>query len=121
MGDHSSIGGNGCRRCNSNSRKPEARTAAVKSDLLFNKEHSSSMDSRTTTTIGSGSGDGVTGDVGVDVGLLPIFERRLDSVQEDCTAKCKNWNRPVIEKDGTSFRYLIADCIAGQGCPDYLG
>merc|ERR1711865_338748 len=44
----------------------EATTAAVKSDLLFNKEHSSSMGSRTTTNIGN---------VDVDVGLLPIRER----------------------------------------------
>ena len=57
----------------------EATTAVVKSDLLFIKEHSSSMGSRTTTNIGSGSGDGVTGDVDVDVGLLPIRDRRLNS------------------------------------------
>merc|ERR1711865_811643 len=39
----------------------EATTAANESDLLFIKEHSSSMGSR--TTIGSDSGDGITGDV----------------------------------------------------------
>merc|ERR1719157_226403 len=74
----------------------EATTAAVKSDLLFIKELSSSMGSR--TTIGSGSGDGVTGDVEMDVGLLPIRERRLNSGGEDCNDDCTS--RPKIEVSG---------------------
>merc|ERR1711865_441413 len=45
----------------------EATTAVVTSALLHKNDHNSGMDSRTTTTIGSGSGDGVTGDVDVDV------------------------------------------------------
>merc|ERR1711865_320868 len=94
----------------------EATTAANESDLLFIKEHSSSMGSRTTTNIGSGSGDGVTGDVDVDVGLLPIPERRLNSGGEDCN-DCDS--RPKIVESGTDFRDLTYQCYANASdCPD---
>merc|ERR1719157_318739 len=65
----------------------EATTAAVKSDLLLKNDHNSSMDSRSTTTIGSGNGY-----VEVDAGMLQT-NRRLNSVAEDCDA-CTS--RPVI-------------------------
>jgi len=93
----------------------EATTAAVKSDLLFNKQDSSIMNSRTITTIGSGSDDGVTGnvDVDVDVGLLPIRERRLNSVGDDCDA-CTS--RPEISQ--TDFKDLVRNCYnGGDTCP----
>ena len=95
----------------------EATTAANESDLLFIKEHSSSMGGR--TTIGSGSGDGITGDVDVDVdvGLLPIRERRLNSVGEDCDSGCDS--RPKIEVSGTAFRSLVSSCFYdASDCPD---
>merc|ERR1719162_1358502 len=43
------------------------------------------MDSRTTTTIDSGSGDGLTGDVDVDTGVLPISKRSLNSIGRAAT------------------------------------
>jgi len=89
--------------------------------LFDNKEHASIMDSimdsRSTTTIDSGSGDGLTGDVDVDVGLLPIRERRLNSVKEDCTL-CDS--STVIDVSGFDFRRLVSNCFYdyGQKCPD---
>ena len=57
--------------------------------LFDNKEHASIMgsimDSRTTTTIDSGSGDGITGDVDVDTGVLPISKRSLSSIEGAAT------------------------------------
>lgn len=40
--------------------------------LLYNKEHTSIMDSHITTTIYSGSGGGITGDIEIDIGMLQI-------------------------------------------------
>ena len=77
----------------------DMQAAVASSTLLRNEEHTS----------GGGSKN-----VDVDVGLLPIFERRLDS------ATCNNWNRPVIKEDGTSFRLLIEGCITEEECPEYL-
>merc|ERR1711865_462693 len=92
-------------------------TAIVTSALLHKIDRNSGMDSRATTTIGSGSGDGVTGDVEVDVGMLPIRERRLNSVGEDCNS-CAS--RPKVEVSGTSFRELVSSCYAdvtSTACP----
>merc|ERR1711966_599127 len=72
------------------------------------------MGSRITTNIGSGSGDGVTGDVDVDVGLLPIPERHLNSGGEDCS-QCTS--RPKIEVSGTDFQDLVKNCYDGD-CPE---
>ena len=87
-------------------RSDDTTAAIAPSALLHNKEHTS----------GGGSKN-------VDVGLLPISERLLDSsVQEDCAATCNNWDRPVInEKDGTSFRDLLEECTYRKvDCPSYL-
>merc|ERR1711966_363918 len=74
------------------------------------------MGSRITTNIGSGSGDGVTGDVDVDVGLMPIPERRLNSGGEDCS-QCTS--RPKIEVSGTDFKDLVLNCYYdASDCPE---
>ena len=88
-------------------------TAVVTPSWLHNKEHNSSMDSNTTTTIGSGSGDGVTGDV--DNGMLQT-KQHLNSIGEDCT-QCTS--RPEIEVSGTVFKDLVNNCYADANtCPD---
>jgi len=93
----------------------EARTAVVISNLLHNNDHNNSMDSRAMTTIGSGSGDGVTGDVDVDIGLLPISERSLNSIAEDCT-ECTS--STVINESGNDFAAKVSDCYNNNNCPD---
>ena len=54
--------------------------------LLYNKEHTSIMDSRITTTIYSGSGGGITGDIEIDIGMLQISKWRLNSIAAALTA-----------------------------------
>merc|ERR1711865_494303 len=72
----------------------DAMTAvATSSALLHKNDRNSSTDSRAMTTIGSGSGDGVTGDVEMDVGMLQT-KRSPYSVGEDCDA-CAS--RPKVE------------------------
>merc|ERR1711865_5992 len=66
---------------------------ATSSALLHKNDRNSSTDSRAMTTIGSGSGDGVTGDVEMDVGMLQT-KRSPYSVGEDCDA-CAS--RPKVE------------------------
>merc|ERR1719157_453946 len=91
----------------------DAMTAVVTSALLHKNDRNSSTDSRATTTIGSGSGDGVTGDVEMDVGMLQT-NRRLISVGEDCDA-CAS--RPEISQ--TDFYNLVNSCTANASvCPD---
>ena len=82
--DHHHVGNNRDQHQQQPPGLDNVTSTAVVSALLHNKEHNGSMGSRTTTGSGSG-GDGVTGDVNadVDVGLLPIRERRLNSGGED--------------------------------------
>ena len=99
----------------------EATISVLTSALLHNNDHNSIMDSRTTTTTGSGSGDGITGDVEVDIGILPICKRRLNSVGEDCDVLlelCFGF-RPKIQVSGTAFQTEVTDCIDGN-CPHNL-
>ena len=99
----------------------DVMTAVVTSAVLHNNDHYSNMDSRAATTIGRGSGDGVTGDVEVDIGILPICKRRLNSVGEDCDVLlelCFGF-RPKIQVSGTAFQTEVTDCIDGN-CPHNL-
>merc|ERR1711865_661315 len=92
----------------------DAMTAVVTSALLHKNDRNSGMDSRATTTIGSGSGDVVTGDVEVDVGMLQT-RRSLNSVGNDCNS-CAS--RPKIEVSGTDFQDLVKNCYNnGDACP----
>ena len=89
---------------------------AVVTSPLHNNGHNSNMDSRATTTIGRGSGDGVTGDVEVDVGMLQT-RRCLNFIGNDCDAGCDS--RPKIELSGDDFRSKVSECIAdADACPE---
>ena len=95
----------------------DSMTAVVTSTLLLNNDHKSIIDSHATTTIGSGDGDGVAGDVEMDVGMLHS-KRRLNSGGEDCN-DCDS--RPKIVVSGTDFRDLVSSCYPGgddaKECP----
>jgi hypothetical protein len=90
----------------------EATTTVVTSNLLHNNDHNNSMDSHATTTIGSDSGDDVTGDVEVDAGMLQT-KRSLNSIAEDCTL-CTS-STVIAESD--DFRVKVSDCHNNNNCP----
>merc|ERR1719287_315700 len=91
----------------------DAMTAVVTSTVLHTNGHNSNMDSRATTTIGRGSGAGVTGDVIVDAGMLQT-KRSLSSVGDDCNS-CAS--RPEISQ--TDFFDLVYSCSADTSdCPE---
>merc|ERR1711865_181892 len=80
-------------------RSDNTTAAVATSALLHNKEHTS----------GGGNKN-----VDVDVGLLPISERLLNSVQENCACT----SRPKIEVSGTAFKDLVSNCYSnGNVCP----